>query len=71
LSQTTEIRELPDGEERISLRLLVLTHYQRVTDRPTDTLLMRSTYNYANAVGHKSQQGSIFQSLYYCVTNIN
>jgi len=29
---------LPDGEETITLAFFVLTQYQRVTDRRTDTL---------------------------------
>jgi len=36
-SQKTTVSGLPAEENRIILCLLVLTHYQRVTDRQTDT----------------------------------
>ena len=37
-SQKPRVSGLPDGEMRTTLRSLVLTQYQRVTNRQTDTL---------------------------------
>jgi len=34
--EKTRITGLPDGEKRTVLRLLILMHYQRVTDRRTN-----------------------------------
>jgi len=39
--QKTRIVELPDSEEIMTLAFFVLTQYQRVTDRRTDTLLLQ------------------------------
>jgi len=37
--QKTRVLGLPDGEEIMPLAFFVLTQYQHVTDRRTDTLL--------------------------------
>ena len=43
--QKTRDTGLPDGEDRISLRSLVLTQYRSVTDRQKDGRTYRSMYS--------------------------
>ena len=43
--QKTRDTWLPDGEDRIPLRSLVLTQYRNVTDRQTDGRICRSIYS--------------------------
>ena len=59
-NQKTRVPGLPDCQNSMILRLLVLMHYQHVTDRQTDgqrnvlVAIMRSTHC-ANAAAHKNQ----------------